>query len=44
VMEKTGCTRQAELVSLLANLSLPRDGATNLPEAVVLKVAGNAER
>lgn len=44
VMEKTGCTRQAELVSLLANLSLPRDGATSLPEAVVLKVAGNAER
>jgi DNA-binding CsgD family transcriptional regulator len=44
VMEKTGCTRQAELVSLLANLSLPRDAATSLPDAAVLKVAGNAER
>jgi DNA-binding CsgD family transcriptional regulator len=43
VMEKTGCTRQAELVSLLANLSLPRDTATGLPDAAVLKVAGNAE-
>jgi DNA-binding CsgD family transcriptional regulator len=43
VMEKTGCTRQAELVSLLANLSLSRDDAMNLPDAAVAKVAGNAE-
>jgi DNA-binding CsgD family transcriptional regulator len=44
VMEKTGCTRQAELVSLLANLSLSRDDATKLPDAPIPKVAGNAER
>jgi DNA-binding CsgD family transcriptional regulator len=44
VMEKTGCTRQVELVSLLANLSLSRDDVTNLPDAAILKVAGTAER
>jgi DNA-binding CsgD family transcriptional regulator len=44
VMEKTGCTRQAELVSLLANLSLPRDDATKPPDTAILKVAGNAQR
>jgi DNA-binding CsgD family transcriptional regulator len=47
VMEKTGCTRQAELVSLLANLSLPRDDVTNLADGAipkVPKVAGNAAR
>jgi DNA-binding CsgD family transcriptional regulator len=45
VMEKTGCTRQAELVSLLANLSLPRDDdVPNLPDGAIKKAAGNAER
>jgi DNA-binding CsgD family transcriptional regulator len=44
VMEKTGCTRQAELVSLLANLSLPRDDLTNLPDGAIPKVTGNAAR
>jgi DNA-binding CsgD family transcriptional regulator len=44
VMEKTGCTRQAELVSLLANLSLSHDDASNVPDAAILKVAGNTER
>jgi DNA-binding CsgD family transcriptional regulator len=44
VMEKTGCTRQAELVSLLANLSLPRDDLTNLPDGAIPTVAGNAAR
>jgi DNA-binding CsgD family transcriptional regulator len=29
VMEKTGCTRQAEVVALLANLTLDRGSATN---------------
>jgi DNA-binding CsgD family transcriptional regulator len=29
VMEKTGCTRQAEVVALLANLTLERGSATN---------------
>jgi DNA-binding CsgD family transcriptional regulator len=33
VMEKTGCSRQAELVSLLANLSLSRDGGTDMADA-----------
>jgi DNA-binding CsgD family transcriptional regulator len=42
VMEKTGCTRQVELVSLLVNLSLSRDDVTNLPDAAIPKVAGNA--
>jgi DNA-binding CsgD family transcriptional regulator len=44
VMGKTGCTRQAELVSLLANLSLPRDDTTRPPDAATLKLAGIAER
>jgi hypothetical protein len=29
VMEKTGCTRQAEVVALLANLTLDRGNTTN---------------
>jgi DNA-binding CsgD family transcriptional regulator len=44
VMEKTGCTRQAELVSLLANLSLPRDDIKKPLDAANLKLAGNAQR
>jgi DNA-binding CsgD family transcriptional regulator len=39
VLEKTGCSRQAELVSLLANLSLSRDEVTNLPDMAIQKAA-----
>jgi len=29
VLEKTGCVRQAEVVSLLANVTLDRSGSKN---------------